>query len=768
MREREKEGAVVGLLLLLTLLFWGRFFLGGLVFYARDLGFFFAPLRHALAQAIRGGAAPVWNPYLGAGIPMAADPNSASFFPPTLLFLMRPFSSGVRWSYALWLLAFPLGAYAGLRGLRVSPRIAAGAAFAISICGPAMTLTSFPHVAWASMLFLPLVWLAKSGADGRGKCVLAAGIAFGVAILVGEPAIALHLLFAVALFTLFGRGRPRTRAGAAAGAAIAGLGALIAAPQILGALELLPQTARGAGLPLQYAAAFNSVRPARLLGFLWPGLFGDVNSPLPDGFWGGRFFDAGTPYISSLAVGTMTLALLPAAWKDSTGRRFAILAAVAAVLSFGRHLPGGTVLLGLPGFSLLRYPEKWLFLGGFSAIAAAAFALDRIRGGDERARRAAAAGCAALFGISILAVSAVKLIPKAVSRLLQDLLILPSPAPSELPLTSIGWDAGQAALFALAGLLALHGLRDSERRRWLAPALGLLVLLDLFPRTWNWTSLAPPALFDREPAETAAAVRQGGRLYYGEETEVAADALRPMTPVLWGVSFAGNNDIDRFSPRRSFLFGREVGRLTFADPRKARLLALADVRCVSTTDPSAEDGTGLTPLFRTSPARAVYALSGGARFRALYRTTAVAGEDAARTALLSVSFDPEKWAVVEAPADLSLSGEGTARVTAVGRRADAETVEVESTAKALLLRSETYEPRWRATVDGKEAKIFPADYAFQGVVVPPGRHGVAFRYVDRLMMLGMCISLAALAACVRALAARPTPASRSRRGHALG
>ena len=77
-----------------------------------------------------------------------------------------------------------------------------------------------------------------------------------------------------------------------------------------------------------------------------------------------------------------------------------------------------------------------------------------------------------------------------------------------------------------------------------------------------------------------------------------------------------------------------------------------------------------------------------------------------------------------------------------------------TTATALLVRSETYEPRWRATVDGKEARIFPADYAFQGVVVPPGRHRVAFRYVDRLMMLGMCISLAALAACVRALASR--------------
>src|SRR5215471_20526308 len=122
MRERiRREAAAVGFLLLLTTVFWGRFLFGDHLFYARDLGFFFAPLRQAFAECLRRGSPPVWNAFLGSGIPLWADPNNAVFFAPTLLFWIRPLSAAVRASYFLWIFAFPLASYAGLRLLRASP-----------------------------------------------------------------------------------------------------------------------------------------------------------------------------------------------------------------------------------------------------------------------------------------------------------------------------------------------------------------------------------------------------------------------------------------------------------------------------------------------------------------------------------------------------------------------------------------------------------------------------------------------------------------------
>jgi hypothetical protein len=45
-----------------------------------------------------------------------------------------------------------------------------------------------------------------------------------------------------------------------------------------------------------------------------------------------------------------------------------------------------------------------------------------------------------------------------------------------------------------------------------------------------------------------------------------------------------------------------------------------------------------------------------------------------------------------------------------------------------LVLSESFAPGWRATLDGLETRIFPADVAFRMVVVPPGAHEVVFAY----------------------------------------
>jgi hypothetical protein len=51
---------------------------------------------------------------------MAADPNNAVFFPATLLFLLRPFSTAARASHLLWAFALPTLSYAALRRLGLS------------------------------------------------------------------------------------------------------------------------------------------------------------------------------------------------------------------------------------------------------------------------------------------------------------------------------------------------------------------------------------------------------------------------------------------------------------------------------------------------------------------------------------------------------------------------------------------------------------------------------------------------------------------------
>jgi uncharacterized membrane protein YfhO len=59
--------------------------------------------------------------------------------------------------------------------------------------------------------------------------------------------------------------------------------------------------------------------------------------------------------------------------------------------------------------------------------------------------------------------------------------------------------------------------------------------------------------------------------------------------------------------------------------------------------------------------------------------------------------------------------------------------------------TDTYYPGWRAFVDGVERPIYPADVAFRGVLLPPGRHTVEMRYEPLSFRAGLAVSAAALA-----------------------
>jgi hypothetical protein len=45
-----------------------------------------------------------------------------------------------------------------------------------------------------------------------------------------------------------------------------------------------------------------------------------------------------------------------------------------------------------------------------------------------------------------------------------------------------------------------------------------------------------------------------------------------------------------------------------------------------------------------------------------------------------------------------------------------------------LVRRENYHKGWRAFVDGKETKVYRANYAFQAIRVPSGKHTVVFQF----------------------------------------
>ncbi len=69
----------------------------------------------------------------------------------------------------------------------------------------------------------------------------------------------------------------------------------------------------------------------------------------------------------------------------------------------------------------------------------------------------------------------------------------------------------------------------------------------------------------------------------------------------------------------------------------------------------------------------------------------------------------------------------------------------------MLVVAQAYYHCWRASVDGAPVPLWRANYAFQALEVPPGRHEVRVKYVDRFFQIGCCVSLAALVFCLAVL-----------------
>jgi hypothetical protein len=223
-------------------------------------------------RAIAGGTIPLWNPFLLQGTPFQADPYTAFFYPPNLLYDFLP--TPLAWSLSFLVRTVLAGLLAALLasalGATRTASLTAGVIFAF--CGWVTAFQAFPHL--DTSLWLPLVLLSVDRLQRRpeGSSVALAGMAFALPVLAGQPENAAHVTLVGLLFFLYRLAWPsslrkvvptrRLRFSVLFGAA--GLLALgLAAVQMLPTLEWIGQLERGFHMfwgskPLHEIGAFLS------------------------------------------------------------------------------------------------------------------------------------------------------------------------------------------------------------------------------------------------------------------------------------------------------------------------------------------------------------------------------------------------------------------------------------------------------------------------------------------------------------------------------
>jgi hypothetical protein len=130
----------------------------------------------------------------------------------------------------------------------------------------------------------------------------------------------------------------------------------------------------------------------------------------------------------------------------------------------------------------------------------------------------------------------------------------------------------------------------------------------------------------------------------------------------------------------------------------------------------------------------------------VHRAEVLPSEQAVLERLLDDDFDPSRAVILEedpsSAIDRAISSESDLHgAEIVTYSPDRVVIEADLKADGFLVLSDTYYPGWEALVDGREAKIYQADYLFRAISVEQGNHIIEFRYRPRSFRIGLMISL---------------------------
>jgi len=454
-----------------------------------DAFVYFYPLRAYLGAELARGHLPLWNPYLFAGAPFLANPQTAVFYPGSWLFALLdvPHAYALIFLAHVWLAGFGLYLFARhALGLGFVASIVGGAAFAFSgfMNGQAGHINQFSVAAW-----LPTAALLLDRCLRALRPLTLAGL---VAVLVlqivaGHPQEVYMSAVALGVLVVW-RCLPAGPIALARGLLLLGVALSLAigisAVQLLPTLELSGLSIRGGGLSYQIAS-FDALPWPLLLPALFPGYWAHLPS---------------TEFFGHLGVVAFAIAWLGLLAGE---RRAALLGAGYVALGLVLAVGDATWLYQFlfdwaPGFASFRVPARWLMISTFGLSLLAAVGLDWLIGWSRGGRSA----CSAV--LSRIGVARLVLVGVVVPLGLASLDVLGQ--------RQSGWHLlvwGSLTIVALA-LTALVVLVPRAR----PVALGVLVgatLVDLWAAgmTLEHRQTIPNIAY-AQPREGIAALAEGG------------------------------------------------------------------------------------------------------------------------------------------------------------------------------------------------------------------------------------------------------------------
>jgi hypothetical protein len=774
---------VAPILLFAPLLFTGK------VLYWGTPALQFIPWQYAAVEAIRSGELPLWNPWVGMGAPLAANYQSALFYPPNWISLGLGLVGGITWmARGQTLLVVLHLVWAGLGIARLARRLGLGvlaqtlAGLAYGLSGYLVARSGFLSIN-ATAAWLPWVLL---GAEGlvtnpgyRNYCITSVSVA--LQLLAGHAQTAWYSLILAVMWVIY-RGwnahshkapievrlnnsiengekiNSRTRLSHALAAlarltAAYCLGVCLAAVQLIPTAEYLLQSQRASAVDFSIAMTY-SFWPWRFLGLLAPGLFG---SPVTGDYWGYGNYWEDAIYIGLLpvllALGSLLsmfgrlIARKRAADSKKDDEVFRLLPFLAAItilsfiLALGKNTPVFAWLYRfVPTFNMFQAPTRFSLWAVFALVLLAAIGAERLKHPEKRALYWTRLGTAGAFAVTLGAGL--------------TWYFLPGIQPTMIRAVALSglWSLG-------GGLLALTAPPADRSQCYPLPAWYAVVIIwimaDLLVANWGLNPGIDADFFNHSLPMTVnlQSGGEGQRIYISSEDESELKYKRyfifksfdPGLPWedLRAIRLPNMNILDRvpsannFDPLLSGRYARWLEVVNKAKPGLAsRLLNLMGVGVVEKLDSVSSYGV----RYQMIP--------GSQRFRFVPCAYYAQNESEALANVIDLKIDLAKYVVIEGLmlADKSLcpDAQTSADIQLISDRSNSLQVNLKVGEEGFLVVSDVWYPGWKALVDGKAVPVWRGNYLFRVVPVSAGAHTVEMIYRPASFMAGLALTLLAI------------------------
>lgn len=714
MKASENTKIILFLFLLSAAFFWKIFIHYDEMLYSpvSDVYMTFADMKKFIAETIRNGELPFWNPYLFAGKPGLANLEYNMFYPLTILFILFP--SDLVFGYYFMIHIFLTGYFTYLYVNEITKNKTSSLFASLSFMLSRYLINAIfqGHLTViTSITFIPLqlYLIEKIFKNPQIRNSILLGASFALQLLGGHPQWVMYstyLSIAYAAFKLSGMPDKKKTAlkmlkfGLSAVLVFMGLSLI----QLIPAYEFHDYGDRHGGVSYEESIVFQM--PLRnVVGFIMPEFYGSF---IDESSVSGQLFDQSFPYVGVLTLFFAVFAVLVG--KRGYVRFYLLVFIVSLLISFGDNTPLYKFFYYLvPGAGFFRVPSRLLSFTSFSLSVLSGLGLAGILRLDESARKG-------LVGYVLRFV----VLNLVVVFLLSFMVYGGYVSVSKWSWPSIVFYS--VISFMGIGFVFMYLVGRLSRRSFIFLVCVVLVF-DLWVMGQSYVMTVDPSLAFSSNKMIDFLMKDDGvfRVVSWNVDFPRRKAVRFGIQKLGGyvtTSLGDYNEFVRVHGARVFMHG-----VSFNEIPGPNLLRLLNVKYV------------------ISPGQVYVNDDFLPRAIIVPKASFLSSKREILAETLSPDFDPGKIVLIEDEIVREEAYDGTYHVEITSWSPNKIELSADLSAPGFLVLSEVWYPAWNAYVDGEDVRVYKADYVLRSVFLPEGHHSIVFKFESDWFKVGALISL---------------------------